>query len=535
MSVTISLTDTNITVGGTGSGSITDVGIADGTVYTITSSDDTVATVDNASITLSSEGATFDINGVSEGSGITFTATQEDDTTNTATTTESLDVTANTATVTVDLSADELAIGEDVLGTITDTVNPVGTLFEITVSTPGIVDLPQPSVTLDDTGKAEFTITGTGEGTTTVTVTQSDDSSNTYTTEAVTVEAGVANYTVNVFNTPQDYWASDWELLSTPITIEVIDPETGLPAAGVDIELSDDSNANIVWGGNGNIGVTSAVGQFHTLLSLAGPPEAGTRSYTITINVNSSPSADFALLVVNPTLAAPTFPLAVSNFLSQEAVDAGVYTRIFYPNQREGDAINLFWGGSIIHYNVGSSSESISIPIPESYLIQGYYATGFSVTDVNNNNSFSSVYQVVVQNSHNTGVLDQPAPTVPLAGDGIINQSDLYKGVTIEVMPDESWLYLVPRGVSLFWVGYNEDGITSPAAQQYQAFSAEEVMAAMTNDTPLVMSVDEATLVALGTGTADAYYTVLDKTAVIHSSKMYNSRVDVEPPGKKKK
>ncbi|QHA88017.1 hypothetical protein [Serratia rhizosphaerae] len=345
MSVTISLTDTSIIVGGTGSGSITDVDITDGTVYTITSSDDTVATVDNASVTLSSGGATFDITGVSEGSGITFTATQDDDTTNTATTTESLDVTVNAATFTVELSADKLAIDEDVVGTITDTINPEGTLFDITASSPDIVDLPQPSVTLDYTGKAEFTITGLAEGTTTVTVTQSDDSSNTYTTEAVTVEASVTNYTVNVFNTPQDYWTSDWELLSTPITIEVIDPETGLPAGGVDIELSDDSNANIIWGGNGNIGVTSSTGQFHTLLSLAGPPEEGTNSYTITVNVNNSPSADFVLLLASPTLAAPTFPLAVSNFLSQEAVDAGVYTRIFYPNQREGDTINLFWGG----------------------------------------------------------------------------------------------------------------------------------------------------------------------------------------------
>ena len=198
-----------------------------------------------------------------------------------------------------------------------------------------------------------------------------------------------------------------------------------------------------------------------------------------------------------------------------------------YSDAAVGDYLCLFWDGEAIS-TLWLTEENIDtafpwqVTVPEDLVPDGSHSVWYTSTDTYQNIAASGMATAIVDRSH-TGSL--PPPVFIDAVDGVITYSSvmLNSGTYVEV-PGNA--LAVGDTVTLYWVGFDETGVTVPAS--------------VTSVTHTVTSADlqgfnvliaPSYIMPIGEGSAQAWYSVTSASGSVQNSDSAVVNIDMAPSG----
>lgn len=196
-----------------------------------------------------------------------------------------------------------------------------------------------------------------------------------------------------------------------------------------------------------------------------------------------------------------------------------------YSNAAVGDYLSLFWDGEAVSTlwlteNNIDTAFPWQVIVPEELVPDGSHSVWYTSTDTYQNIAASSTTTAIVDRSH-TGSL--PPPVFIDAVAGVITYSSvmLNSGTHVEVPGDA---LAVGDTVTLYWVGFDESGVTVPAS--------------VTSVTHTVTSADlqrfdvliaPSYITPIGEGSAQAWYSVTNASGIVQNSDSASVNIVMAP------
>lgn len=196
-----------------------------------------------------------------------------------------------------------------------------------------------------------------------------------------------------------------------------------------------------------------------------------------------------------------------------------------YNNAAVGDYLCLFWDGEAISTlwlteNNIDTAFPWQVTVPEELVPDGSHSVWYTSTDTYQNIAASGITTAIVDRSH-TGSL--PPPVFIDAVDGVITYSSvmLNNGTYVEIPGDA---LAVDDVVTLYWVGFDESGVTVPAS--------------VTSVTHTVTSADlqgfdiliaPSYITPVGEGSAQAWYSVTSPSGNVQNSDSASVNINMAP------
>lgn len=196
-----------------------------------------------------------------------------------------------------------------------------------------------------------------------------------------------------------------------------------------------------------------------------------------------------------------------------------------YSNAAVGDYLSLFWDGEAVR-TLWLTEDNIDtafpwqVIVPEDLVPDGSHSVWYTSTDTYQNIAASGTTTAIVDRSH-TGSL--PPPIFIDAVAGVITYSSvmLNSGTHVDVPGDA---LAVDDTVTLYWVGFDETGVTVPAS--------------ITSVTHTVTSADlqgfdvliaPSYITLIGEGSAQAWYSVTSPSGIVQNSDSASVNIDMAP------
>jgi len=234
-------------------------------------------------------------------------------------------------------------------------------------------------------------------------------------------------------------------------------------------------------------------------------------------------------MITAAPLPSPSLPQMSDNgyineveLLSSGGVDVMVNR---YSNAAVGDYLSLFWDGEAVR-TLWLTEDNIDtafpwqVIVPEDLVPDGSHSVWYTSTDTYQNIAASGTTTAIVDRSH-TGSL--PPPIFIDAVAGVITYSSvmLNSGTHVDVPGDA---LAVDDTVTLYWVGFDETGVTVPAS--------------ITSVTHTVTSADlqgfdvliaPSYITPIGEGSAQAWYSVTSPSGIVQNSDSASVNIDMAP------
>lgn len=236
---------------------------------------------------------------------------------------------------------------------------------------------------------------------------------------------------------------------------------------------------------------------------------------------NTAASAIVTALVQSTdtgTLPAPTFPEAIANTLSSDAVvDSNTPVKVpAYSNITEGDFVSVYWVGSDVNGNtIPDSVDTLTHTVTAAEIVDGFnvlidapFVTSvgkgtatawYAVQPVSGGLPVSSVSATVNIDMTQTTL---PAPLFPEGNDGWITYSEAVDGTPVKI-PAYTGI-TAGDAVTIVWQGYqNNEPISDTQDVQLHTVVATEV------ETGFSIQVPSSAITPVGIGQGQAYYSVV--------------------------
>lgn len=196
-----------------------------------------------------------------------------------------------------------------------------------------------------------------------------------------------------------------------------------------------------------------------------------------------------------------------------------------YSNAAVGDYLCLFWDGEAVS-TLWLTEDNIDtafpwqVTVPEELVPDGSHSVWYTSTDTYQNIAASVTATAIVDRSH-TGSL--PPPVFIDAVDGVITYSSvmLNSGTYVEVPGDA---LAVGDTVTLYWVGFDETGVTVPASITSVTHT---VTRADLQGFDVLIS--PSYLTPIGEGSAQAWYSVTNSSGIVQNSDSASVKIDMAP------
>lgn len=154
-------------------------------------------------------------------------------------------------------------------------------------------------------------------------------------------------------------------------------------------------------------------------------------------------TATFALYPDPDTIAKPNIPLAVDGVIDDKDVTSGVFVSVIDKNLAQGNTVVLCWDFDTVTETVISDKPQGAflfnmVPYNESLLTNGTHTVTAYTVDNSRNASFSQPVTFRVDRKEGGGGLPYlNAASIAEGEDGVINEKDMYAGLTI-IIPDST-------------------------------------------------------------------------------------------------